>query len=169
MGNKNKYINKNLITLSFVLLVIFFLTFTFLKVNVRSANITENNIIFQINKIRRANGLTELRTNKILQLASRNKAADIKIFKYFSHNSPHNLKWNDFLSNVGYQYSIAGENLAKGYYAPEEVINDWMKSPTHKENILLADYTETGVSVIETDNMGIVVVQLFAKPIQLKK
>jgi uncharacterized protein YkwD len=163
----NKNINTNLVTLTVLLAVITFLTITIFKVNVRSSSVTESAVFVLVNKVRTDNNLNPLKSDSMLQLAARNKAVDIKAYKYFAHNTPNNIKWNDFITNQGYKYVIAGENLAKGYYNPEELIKDWLASPSHKENIMYRDYTETGISIIDTDNMGIIVVQIFAKPIIL--
>jgi uncharacterized protein YkwD len=163
----NKNINTNLVTLTVLLAVITFLTITILKVNVRSSSVTESAVFVLVNKVRTDNNLNPLKSDSMLQLAARNKAVDIKAYKYFAHNTPNNIKWNDFITNQGYKYVIAGENLAKGYYNPEELIKDWLASPSHKENIMYRDYTETGISIIDTDNMGIIIVQIFAKPIIL--
>jgi uncharacterized protein YkwD len=163
----NKNINTNLVTLTVLLAVITFLTITIFKVNVRSSSVTESAVFVLVNKVRTDNNLNPLKSDSMLQLAARNKAVDIKAYKYFAHNTPNNIKWNDFITNQGYKYVIAGENLAKGYYNPEELIKDWLASPSHKENIMYRDYTETGISIIDTDNMGIIIVQIFAKPIIL--
>jgi uncharacterized protein YkwD len=163
----NKNINTNLVTLTVLLAVITFLTITILKVNVRSSSVTESAVFVLVNKVRTDNNLIPLKSDSMLQLAARNKAVDMKAYKYFAHNTPINIKWNDFITNQGYKYVIAGENLAKGYYNPEELIKDWLASPSHKENIMYRDYSETGISIIDTDNMGIIVVQIFAKPIIL--
>jgi uncharacterized protein YkwD len=163
--NTNKYINTNLVTLSVLLIVIILFTFTVFRVSVRSSNVTETSVFTLVNKVRSDSNLRELKTDPVLQLAAKTKAVDIKAYKYFAHNSPNNVKWNDFITNQGYHYIIAGENLARGYYNPEDLVKDWLASPSHKENIMYKDYTETGISIIDTDNMGIIVVQIFAKPV----
>jgi uncharacterized protein YkwD len=163
----NKNININLVTTTVLFVVITLLTFTIFKVNVRSSSVTESSVYAMVNQVRIDNKLLELKSNPLLQLAARNKAVDIKAYKYFAHNTPNNVKWNDFITNQGYKYIIAGENLARGYYNPEELVKDWLASPSHKENIMYSDYTETGISIIDTDNMGIIVVQIFAKPINI--
>ena len=165
--NTNKNINTNLITLGVLLTIIIIFTLTIFKVPVRSSNITESAVLTLVNKVRSESNLKDLKSNPVLQLAAKNKAVDIKAYKYFSHNSPNNVKWNDFIINQGYNYVIAGENLARGYYNADDMIKDWLLSQSHRENILFKDYTETGISLIDTDNMGIIVVQIFAKPLEL--
>jgi uncharacterized protein YkwD len=159
--------NEKRMMIIFVILVSFFLTFTYLRLNVRTVDLNENKIISQINKIRNDNQLLPLIINKNLQIAAKSKAMDMKINNYFSHNSPHNLKWNDFVKNIGYHYSVAGENLAKGYITSDDVVNDWMRSQKHKDNILFEQFTETGLCIVETEDMGYIIVQFFAKPLKI--
>lgn len=166
--NKNK--NKNLSTIFTVicLTILCFITFTILKVNVRSSSVSESIIFSKINKYRKINKLQELKLNKTLSQAATTKAMDMKMLNYFAHNSPSSIKWNDFIINSGYKYVIAGENLAKGYFTPEELINDWLNSSTHKANIIYPEFTETGIAVVESDSVGVIIVQLFGKQFEKK-
>ena len=43
------------------------------------------------------------------------------------------------------KYNIKGENISRGSSSPEQVMYEWMHSPTHRDNILFPDYTELGV------------------------
>jgi uncharacterized protein YkwD len=167
MNNINKNINKNVPYLVLVLGIIFFITFTYLKVNIRTISVTEQSILNRVNIYRKSQNLGELKFNKILNIAAKNKAIDMKMSNYFSHNSPNNIKWNDFVINNGYHYVVAGENLARGYFTPDELIRDWLSSEKHKENIIFPEFTETGIAILQSDSMGVVIVQLFAKPIDI--
>lgn len=42
---------------------------------------------------------------------------------------------------------ILAENLSQGFDTPQEIVDAWMDSPAHKQNILNCDYTDTGVAV----------------------
>ena len=46
-----------------------------------------------------------------------------------------------------------GENLAKGYTTAGEAVAAWMASPTHKENIMFADFRTCGIAIYETGGM----------------
>ncbi len=39
-----------------------------------------------------------------------------------------------------------GENIAYNYNTPKSIVNAWLNSPTHKENIE-GDYTHFGISI----------------------
>ncbi|MEO6078021.1 MAG: CAP domain-containing protein, partial [Candidatus Andersenbacteria bacterium] len=60
------------------------------------------------------------------------------------------------------------ENLAIDFTQAEDVVSAWLASPKHKENMLRADYTETGVAVLSGEFKGatsIIVVHMFGKPL----
>ena len=46
-----------------------------------------------------------------------------------------------------YDYSYAGENLAMDFHSAEKMEDAWMKSPTHRANILNEKYKDIGVAV----------------------
>jgi uncharacterized protein YkwD len=45
----------------------------------------------------------------------------------------------------GISYGYAGENIAKGQRSPQEVMDAWMNSQGHRENILSPNFTMIGV------------------------
>lgn len=55
-------------------------------------------------------------------------------------------------SDEGYMHHSGGpwgENVARGYETPEDVMAAWMNSTGHRNNILNCDYTEIGVGFVE--------------------
>ena len=68
------------------------------------------------------------------------------------------------MKEFGVTYRSAGENIAKGQRTPEAVMNGWMNSQGHRENILSESYTEIGVGY-GTDSNGMTYwVQMFRRP-----
>lgn len=57
--------------------------------------------------------------------------------------------------------SLSGENLSKGYKSTESVKSAWLKSPTHRENLLWKDYKRTGIGIYEEGGVTYVT-QLFS-------
>lgn len=55
----------------------------------------------------------------------------------------------DRLHASGLLYSGWGENIARGYDTPAEVMSGWMSSPGHRENILDCSFTTLGVGVAD--------------------
>ena len=64
---------------------------------------------------------------------------------YFSHQSPTYGSPFEMMKSFGIRYSAAGENIAKGYTSPQSVVDGWMNSQGHRENILNSVYTQIGV------------------------
>lgn len=77
---------------------------------------------------------------------------------YFDHKDPltgQNPAWNMVVECQRFRF--AGENLAKGSEPAETIHGAWMKSPTHKRNILDPRYSVLGVGCYSD-----VCVELFA-------
>ena len=73
--------------------------------------------------------------------------------QYFSHDSPTYGSPFDMMRAYGIDYRTAGENIAKGQNSPEEVVNAWMNSQGHRENILSSDFTHIGIGYVEQGNI----------------
>lgn len=105
-------------------------------------------IIVAINKERVKNSLKPLIVNNKLTIAAQNKVKDMADKSYFSHISPvDGKKWSGFIKDAGYVYLEAGENLANGYDSVETMVEAWMNSPTHRDNILNPNFIETGMAL----------------------
>jgi uncharacterized protein YkwD len=98
---------------------------------------------------RRDNGLPALLENKKLDEAAMEKAKDIFAKQYFDHVSPTGRHPQDLVTDAGYEYILTGENLALGNFASDQaLLEGWMASPGHRENILRKGYQEIGVAVL---------------------
>ena len=89
-----------------------------------------------MNDIRVKNGLSALKLNNKLSEVARMKSQDMKDKRYFSHNSPTYGSPFDMMKQFGISYRTAGENITMGQQTPEIVVNAWMNSEGHRENIL---------------------------------
>ncbi|MBE3007702.1 CAP domain-containing protein [Microbispora sp. NEAU-D428] len=49
---------------------------------------------------------------------------------------------------AGYTWRAYGENIAKGYGTAQAVVQGWMNSPGHRQNILNCNYTDIGVGYV---------------------
>lgn len=107
----------------------------------------ESTIIRLVNKDREGQGLLPVTKNNLLTLAAQKKANDMAKNAYFSHTSPTGeTPWHWFTA-VGYYYTHAGENLAINFTDPVALERAWMKSPTHRKNIVKGVYTEIGIGI----------------------
>lgn len=129
-----------------------------------AANISTEEIIELTNEKRLEKGTGTLRLNSLLSAAAQMKGEDMLSKGYWSHVSPDGIQPWKFFLDQGYKYRYAGENLARDFSNPRAVVDAWMASPSHKENLLSAKYEEIGVAVVEGDLNGVdttLVIQLF--------
>jgi len=159
-------------TLFILVIFIFLLSFLFHTIETRhpdilgiSYSITENEILVKTNQVRQENGLSPLTLNAQLEHAAEVKASDMFYKNYWAHFAPDGstTPWL-FIQNSGYEYLYAGENLAKGFTNSSDIVNAWMKSPTHRENMLSSRFKDVGFAIVEGKLQGedtVLVVEMF--------
>lgn len=113
----------------------------------------EEQVLQLVNKERTANGLKRLTLNTDLRRMARIKSTDMYENNYFSHESPTYGSPFDMLDYFGYRYKRASENIAKGQRTPEEVMNSWMNSTGHRQNILDPYVTKIGIGYEPNGNI----------------
>lgn len=129
-----------------------------------SYQISDVELLNLTNYERSQNGLPPLSLNDALTNAAKKKSAHMFLHNYWAHFAPDGTSPWDFIRGEGYDYSYAGENLAKGFTTSYDAVQAWMKSPTHRENILSDKYTEVGFSIEEgrlTGENTVLIVQEF--------
>ncbi len=132
-----------------------------------ATNINTSELLSFTNKVRNNNGLDSLKLNSLLSKAAENKAKHMFANNYWAHTAPDGTEPWDFIISSGYGYTYAGENLAVDFSDSDDVVNAWVKSPTHKDNLLNKNYTEIGFAVVDGELEGrktTLVVQMFGKP-----
>lgn len=159
--------------LTFYLAIAILLTFGFKKLSPLSnvlglaTDITVSKLYELTNEQRVKLNLPILSYNDNLAQAASIKAADMFAKNYWAHFAPDGTTpWN-FILGSGYKYEFAGENLAKNFLFSQGVVDAWMASPTHRENIIRKDYSEVGYAVVNGTLNGeptTLVVQMFGKP-----
>lgn len=113
-----------------------------------------------VNMERAKQGIAPLRYHTDLETSAQQHAADMKLRNYFSHENPEGQRSGDRIKETGYgvinaqtcrcSYKVyLGENIAKGQSTVEQVIREWMESPSHREAMLSKDYQEIGVGIID--------------------
>lgn len=124
-------------------------------------------IIALTNEFRKSLQLPALAENQKLNQAAYAKAQDMLLKEYFAHISPQGKGLDNFLNQANYKYAVAGENLAMGFSAPEDVMDAWKQSPTHYANLTDLDFSQIGVGMTEGGYQGTettLVAQYFASP-----
>ena len=127
----------------------------------------ETTLVALTNHERTILGLSSLTWNPVLYQAAQEKAKHILAEQYFDHTSPSGVTPWSFIRNAGYTYQSAGENLAVGFQKDDAVVQAWMKSPSHRSNIIDSDFQEIAIvteSGLLDGEYVTVVVQLFGQP-----
>ena len=132
-----------------------------------ATDITVDKLYQLTNQQRTQNNLPLLIYNDQLSRAAEQKARDMFANSYWSHYSPSGTSPWDFITSQGYKYEFAGENLAKNFIFSDNVVDAWMASSSHRENLLRGDFTEVGFARVDGILDGqetTLIVQFFGKP-----
>lgn len=106
-----------------------------------------DNIIAYTNQLRQDQGLPPLEGELKLFTSSELKAKDMATKDYFDHRSPEGQGLADFLKMAEYEYQVAGENLAVGFFDAHNLVEAWKKSPTHYANLIDPEFDQIGIGV----------------------
>ncbi|HUD03482.1 MAG TPA: CAP domain-containing protein [Patescibacteria group bacterium] len=106
-----------------------------------------SDIVSLTNQARDQMGLPNLTTSSALMNAAQMKAEDMAKQHYFAHTAPDGTVAWDYFKKVSYAYSSAGENLAITNEDAQAVINGWLNSPAHRDNLLSDVYTDLGIGM----------------------
>jgi len=131
-----------------------------------ASDITPENLIKLTNEERIKHNLSPLSLNDKLKEAATNKATHLLEGQYFAHTSPEGRTFSMWIKEVDYKFVYAGENLAMDFMTAEGVVKAWMKSESHKKNILNPFYNEIAISNQLGEFEGrptIMVAQLFGR------
>ncbi len=135
-----------------------------------ATSMSVSGLLQSTNQKREQNSRSDLKLNSKLDQAAQAKANDMVARNYWSHNTPDgNPPWV-FITNAGYTYKSAGENLAYGYLTSSDTVNGWMASAEHKANMLSTSFSEVGFGFANSSNYQgdgpeTVVVAMYASPL----
>lgn len=110
----------------------------------------EQQVFALINEEREEEEAAPLVHDAWLSEVARCHSEDMLARGFFSHTNPDGEDPFDRLANAGVTYRIAGENVAmlSNYPDPAEgVVEGWMDSAGHRENILRESFTHSGLGV----------------------
>lgn len=108
---------------------------------------TETEVLEMINAERAAHGCQPLRVEERLTEAAERQSRQMVERHYFSHTAPDGSTPSRRVRDTGYVYQMVGENIEVNSDVPEAVVDAWMNSPGHRENILMCAFRETGIAV----------------------
>jgi uncharacterized protein YkwD/Mg-chelatase subunit ChlD len=103
-------------------------------------------VVILTNRERASNNLPPLKSNPQLGQAAQSHSQSMADGNYMDHLDPTTQStFDQRVSATGYDAIISGENVAAGAPNPQEVVQGWMQSPGHRENILRPNFREIGV------------------------
>ncbi len=119
-----------------------------------------------VNELRRSKGLHELKRNASLDRAAEVRARELD--EYFSHTRPNGTDPYTAMTEYGYDYTYAAENIAynEGYPVEtmgENFFNSWKNSPPHYESMISPKSKEIGIGMYSIGDTWYAV-QLFGMP-----
>jgi len=161
---KNKRASINIIIILLLTAIFFSL---FLSGKAFASPVNTAKLVELTNNERVNHGLKALTIDPALTYAATLKASDMINNHYFEHFSPSGKSPWDFIKSAKYYYEKAGENLAMDFRTSEGMHDAWMKSPTHRDNILNPSYENLAIVAVNgviDNHTTTLVVQMFGKP-----
>ena len=108
----------------------------------------ENEMLKIVNNERSKHGKKALKLNSNLTSIARTRANEISQTYSSSHKRPNGSSWNTILTRLDgtsiENWETAAENIAYGQMDVEEVMDAFISSPSHYENIISGDYDYVG-------------------------
>lgn len=118
-----------------------------------------------VNVERAARSIDAVAWSPVLAEQATQYACEMIFYNFFDHANPvTGSELRDRAAEFEYDFWIIGENLAAGQRSPVEVVNDWMDSPCHRENLLNPAFTELGIGIRYGGRYGYYWVQEFGRP-----
>lgn len=158
-GNRPKVLRPKslisylLIAITVKLFVTVFLFITYPTPAELSAIISAN-MVNLINESRVEAGIEPLQENVTLAKFAEIKGQDMITRDYFSHDTPEGKRPWQWIDRGEYDYVYAGENLAMDFNSAEVVHSAFLKSPSHRKNILNPKYKDVGIGVVTGELNG---------------
>jgi uncharacterized protein YkwD len=107
-----------------------------------------------------------LRLSDALAGVALGHAADMARHDYFEHEDLKGHTPADRVKAAGYLEKLVGENIAYGPTSADEVVQGWLDSPGHCENIMNPQFAEMGIASAagQASRRGLYWVQLLVAP-----
>ena len=127
----------------------------------------ERRVFELINRRRAEKGLSALVWSERAAQAARIHSQNMAAYNFFSHMGTDGKMVDDRANAVGLRnWRLIGENIAfnRGYSNPaERVVERWMLSTSHRENLLGRAWSDSGVGVVITRSGKYYFTQVFVK------
>ena len=111
--------------------------------------ITPETILQNLNLKRAQFDLPPFRRDFRLDDAAEDRLSDMIEMRYWSHLAPDGRVPFTWMTLRGYRYVRAAENLAAGFDTPALLVDSWMESPGHRDNVLQPEFVDVGIAVLD--------------------
>ena len=118
----------------------------------KSAEEIDSEILRIINEVRCANELNPLEIKDNLTMIAQIRAKEAS--EKWSHERPDGTLVDTLANEMHLEWQVIGENLANHTGASaEKIVDAWMNSETHRQNILNSRFQKCGIAEFENDNI----------------
>ncbi len=117
-----------------------------------------------INAVRAQHGLIALQRDGAIDAVARAHSRDMATRQFFAHETPEGLTPPDRLAQGGVTYiTLAGENvgLTNRNDPNGEIVQSWLASPVHRQNLLAPMFNRTGIGIAQAPNGTLYYTQLY--------
>lgn len=115
----------------------------------------EASVLREINRVRSARGLSQLRPAPALRSAARSHSQAMLTHGFFGHSSADGTAFSErirrYYTNAGYTRWSVGEALMateSSAVAAEAIVSAWLASPPHRTIVLAPTWRDSGVGVV---------------------
>jgi uncharacterized protein YkwD len=126
----------------------------------------EQKCLDEVNRLRRAYGLSRLDLDDELLEVARAYSRRMAEERFFAHEDPDGHTVRERVERAGIRWRMVGENLAysNGYNNPVAAsLRGWMDSEPHKRNLLDPGFTQTAIGVWISSNGTVYFTEIFIK------
>ncbi len=126
----------------------------------------ESEVVALINEARADDNLDPLVMQSQLRAAALEHSVDMACNDFVSHTGSDGSSPWARIQNQGYVFSTAAENVAAGQLTPQDVVDAWMASNSHRANIMNPDFVHIGVgyAYVDGSTFGVYWTAVFASP-----
>jgi uncharacterized protein YkwD len=115
----------------------------------------ESAVLREINRVRGARGLSQLRAAPPLRSAARGHSQSMLMHGFFSHTSADGTAFSErikrYYTSAGYRRWSVGEALMateSRIVGAEAIVTAWLESPSHRGIVLSPTWRDTGIGVV---------------------
>lgn len=123
-------------------------------------------LLERVNRVRDEHHLRSLRSDPMLVLVARGHAEELAREGYLSHVNREGQNPLERARAAGLTgFRLLAENIGASSVGGDRmnaILEEWLRSPDHRENLLNPAFNATGVAVVRSPEGNAIVVELFA-------